>query len=653
MRSRRRILAPALLGAGLLLSAISCSENPAPGAGSYEQGIKQALERIGLDESALSVPKLGAIQVATPGRLDAVDAAMMHPLSTISLARRLSQAGPADSPATAFPRLLGHYGVAVASPTAADPAPPEARALRERLQRLAPRNAGNLKLPDQWSQDTPLFLALRRLLHAAITAEEAYRAMGIGPSREEWRAIRKHLAGIVREREPKPPDNRWLIPEAYHEMGQRTNLPALASVLIQLQSAVERSLPDLRQAAAAEPLIQFPVTWNTPLGKVRVAGAGPDRHEGEYLLLIDLGGNDVYENVGPDIARLDKSPRHVSVVIDLSGDDTVNWGKTPGPGAGVMGLAVWADMEGNDHYSGGNVGLGAGLFGAGLFWNAAGDDVYEAGSLAQGTGQYGLGLFVDGAGTDTYKTAIAGQGFGGPGGIGILLESAGDDRYACGNVVPDEVEERSLRHVDMHYLSMCQGHGFGLRPQASGGIGALIDLDGNDSYQADIFAQGNAYWFGLGMLVDRSGSDRYECFEHCQGESVHLGAGLLADLDGNDEYTAYEHAQGAGIDRAAGVLYDASGDDAYRSHHDSQGAGLKPYGVGLLIDESGADRYEAARSSQGFAATPSGAQGFPDGQWPVGILLDTHGKDVFSQPHVSAPDKRGRIQNRHGIAIDK
>jgi hypothetical protein len=73
----------------------------------------------------------------------------------------------------------------------------------------------------------------------------------------------------------------------------------------------------------------------------------------------------------------------------------------------------------------------------------------------------------------------------------------------------------------------------------------------------------------------------------------------------------------------------------------------------LLIDEAGDDRYEAARSSQGFAATASGAQGFPNGQWPVGILLDMRGQDVFSQADVPTPDKKGRIQNRHGIAIDK
>jgi len=37
------------------------------------------------------------------------------------------------------------------------------------------------------------------------------------------------------------------------------------------------------------------------------------------------------------------------------------------------------------------------------------------------------------------------------------------------------------------------------------------DREGNDSYLADIFGQGAAYWYGLGLLWDRRGNDRYEC----------------------------------------------------------------------------------------------------------------------------------------------
>ena len=64
----------------------------------------------------------------------------------------------------------------------------------------------------------------------------------------------------------------------------------------------------------------MPLDWDTPLGKIAVAGTGSDTHSGTYLLLIDLGGNDRYEDVGRPLGA-----RGVSLVLDLAGNDTVRW----------------------------------------------------------------------------------------------------------------------------------------------------------------------------------------------------------------------------------------------------------------------------------------------------------------------------------------
>jgi hypothetical protein len=362
----------------------------------------------------------------------------------------------------------------------------------------------------------------------------------------------------------------------------------------------------------------------------------------------------MYENVGRMYGPGESMSNNISVSIDVSGSDVVTWDKVPGLGAGVFGINIWADLEGNDRYEGNNLGMGVGLFGAGLLWDKAGNDSYQGGTLVEGAAEYGIGVLFDDKGEDKYQAAIGGQGFGGPGGIGILVDLEGNDSYSCGDIVPDQSLDRKTRHQGKHYISMCQGFAFGIRPQASGGIGLLLELDGDDSYKADIFAQGSAYWFGLGMLVDHRGNDRYDCFEHCQGEGVHLGAGLLADWEGDDEYRGYEHAQGVGIDRAVGILYENDGNDTYRSKRDSQGTGLKPYGAGLLIDVAGNDRYEAAATSQGYTPEPNDPrQGFPRDQWPVGILLDLQGTDVFDQPGVNSPHLSGRIQNQQGVAVKK
>ncbi len=627
-----------------LLIAVSCEQKAKAPQEVFDKPLEEALSSLGLNEEALSVPRLGNQQVSTPGRLMAVDSAMHAPLTMIQLSHRIAQVNRDLPPAEYVSQSLALYGVRVESPAPDFFAPRKASEVWDELSKasLGGKVAG--KAPAEWDEDSPFYRALCLLLFEEAVAQQAYRKAVTPPPLGDPKKIQEHLLDVVRKKEPKPEEQRWLMPKEYHRAGAYVNLAELATALVRLQAAVEHVLPDLKKAAASSPSLRK--EWVTPLGRVRMAGAGKDKHSGDFLLLIDLGGDDAYEDVGRLLGN-----GGVSVVIDMAGNDNVRWAKTPGAGAGVMGIALWADLAGDDRYAGGNLGQGTGLLGAGLLWDAEGNDTYEGGSLVQGMGEYGIGVLIDTHGNDRYQAAIGGQGFGGPGGIGILADLGGNDAYSCGNVVPDQAEERISRHSGVHYLSMCQGYAFGLRPQASGGIGLLFDHDGDDNYKADIFGQGSAYWFGLGMLVDRNGNDRYECFEHCQGEALHLGAGILSDWKGKDTYTGYEHAQGVGVDRAAGILYDNEGNDVYRSDRESQGAGIKPFGVGMLLDITGDDRYETSMVSQGYSARPP--LGFPDDQWPLGILLDLGGQDVFQQPGVATPASKGRIQNRQGIAVDR
>jgi hypothetical protein len=256
---------------------------------------------------------------------------------------------------------------------------------------------------------------------------------------------------------------------------------------------------------------------------------------------------------------------------------------------------------------------------------------------------------LDGHGNDSYSARFNSQGYGASGGIGILIDHNGEDKYSCGGFIPDPVKRRTKRHLGTRYLSLCQGFGFGIRPRVSGGIGLLLDSNGNDQYKADIFAQGAAYWFGLGMLIDGKGDDSYEAFEHCQGEGLHLSAGILADWEGDDHYSGYEHAQGVGKDRGAGILLDETGNDTYQSSNESQGAGLSSYGFGILIDSAGDDAYKAQVRSQGYAGPDPE---FPPSEWPTGILLDFGGDNHFNMPYSATVDTAGRVRNKQGIAIN-
>ena len=607
-----------VLGLVCLVGCDGGGKEPRP---AFEGAVGGALRTLGLEPDALSVPKLGR-PYSTPGRLAVVDQAMRHPLGMVELSGGLAGVNPAQGGRAAYVQaLLGELGIEVSEGAAAPAGVPE-------------------DVPAPPIVDAALAEKVRRLLAAMAAAGEDFRRAGGVPATAELEAIRPHLLRSIHY-EGEEIDPRLLMVEAYHAAGARIKLAEMGAALVRLMAVVEEMLPGLRNAALSQT-----VEWVTPLGRVRLAGKGDDRHSGAFALLIDLGGNDTYEEVGQAV-----EPGRVSVVIDLGGDDTVRWRERPGPGAGLLGMSLWLDEGGDDRYTGANMGAGVGLLGAGLLWDAAGNDRYEGGSMAEGVGQYGIGFLVDAGGSDYYRLGLYGQGFGGPGGIGFLADLQGSDSFTCGGLVPDQAPGRSKRHVDKHYLGMCQGYAFGIRPKVSGGVGVLLDREGDDRYQADLFAQGGSYWFGLGMLVDRSGNDRYEAFEHCQGESLHLGAGVLWDGEGDDEYAGYEHCQGVGMDRGVGVLYDRRGNDLYRAAQQSQGAGLKPFGVGLLIDEVGNDRYiAAAGDAQGFAMKP---RGFPESQWPVGMLLDLAGEDVFRQPGGAEVTAEGRIQNKQGIAVDR
>jgi hypothetical protein len=605
----------------------------------YELHIEQSLDKISLSLDDISLPRL-PYPIALPGRLPTVDSVLEYPPRAIGLGTKLKDTNLQNSRSEYIADLLGVLDMEVSGATENKRQLHTTDALWTSLIRVSGEADFHLEVPDEWRSTTPLFDALRTILTELVALRQAWNEYGGAPSDEEMASIRAHLDGLVTY-SGSMPEPYMLTPAAYHKIGSRINLKKLVSSHLKLLATIESVLPEIAGSDEVNGILD----WSTPLGLVRVAGKQNDIHEGSFLLLIDLGGDDAYLNVGTSL-----SPGSLSVVVDMDGNDKVRWDSASGPGSGVLGMGLWLDLAGNDRYQGGNMGLGSALLGSGIFWDDAGNDVYESAVFTQGAGQYGIGVFVDAEGNDRYDARMSGQGHGGTGGIGLLADLGGNDSYACGGKIPDRDAARVNRHKGIHYMSQCQGYGMGLRPDISGGIGLLIDLAGDDTYKADIFGQGGAYWFGLGMLLDVSGDDRYECHEHCQGAALHLAAGFLGDWSGNDAYIGYEHAQGVGIDRAAGILYDESGNDSYRAYTESQGAGIKPLGVGTLIDIHGDDKYETRTESQGYAKPEPG---FPESEWPVGMLLDLEGNDEFEQPYATNPDSAGRIQNRQGIAVDR
>ncbi|MEE2628874.1 MAG: hypothetical protein VX670_10330 [Candidatus Latescibacterota bacterium] len=195
-----------------------------------------------------------------------------------------------------------------------------------------------------------------------------------------------------------------------------------------------------------------------------------------------------------------------------------------------------------------------------------------------------------------YSLGHRGQGLGGMMGWGLLADLGGEDFYSADHQAP------SAYGLEGEYAGWAQGVGFGFRGQGSGGIGILYDRDGNDRYQAGEFSQGVGYFFALGILYDRVGDDAYRGRRYAQGTSAHQAIGVLYDGRGNDRYRAKTAAgQGAGWDASIGLLRDRAGNDLYRAGHLSQGAAAMN-SWGLLVDEQGQDRYEAL-SGQGLGGS--------------------------------------------------
>ena len=340
---------------------------------------------------------------------------------------------------------------------------------------------------------------------------------------------------------------------------------------------------------------------DSAIGTVSIGTRGSDRHGADAALVIDPGGDDVYE----------RSPARggaVSVIVDLGGDDEYR-----GSDLALRGLSAIVDLSGNDRYAMHGPGLAAAIAGAALLVDFSGDDSYEAKFFAQAAAAFGIGALIDLGGNDRYRLEAWGQGFALGQGLGLLWDRNGEDHYAVAGV-PD-VFNRGAG------LSGAQGAAFGYRGRLGGGVGILRDDSGDDRYEAQMFAQGLGYYYGLGLLWDRGGNDRYQAVRYAQGNGVHQALGVLRDEEGDDRYVvSVGWGQGMGLDVAVGVLLDASGNDAYRAHAGAQGAATAN-GFGLLADLRGADRFELGPDDHAWGRA-EWLRGLPS----VGVLL--HGAEA-------------------------
>lgn len=459
--------------------------------------------------------------------------------------------------------------------------------------------------------------------------------------------------------------------ELLEEHVDYANLIAAAQVLArlanepwlrQLPAAFHQPLPPAKMPPGLTGDILY--AEDTPYGLIIVGGTGPNTYELDqrFGLVIDLGGDDLYRGM---IAASTDADHANAVVIDLSGNDTYD-GAAFGLATGRLGVGLLIDQSGDDVYQLEMGSGGAGFAGLGILFDAKGNDTYMGSRMTHGAAIAGLGLLFDAAGNDRYTSHGFSIGFGGPQGVGAVIDLQGDDHYQCGNKYPSTYNAEDApkgKPGDPLFQYDCFGLGTGSgkrmltkRPEwqaynLAGGSGLLLDVEGNDHYQSANFAQGHGYFFGAGVFFDLGGDDEYVAARYGHGSSAHYGVGLFEDLHGEDHYGSSGPFYNAGVawDHSVSVMIDAgNGNDRYAFALSTGLGGADHFGWGLFIDEGGDDQYQL-KSGFGHASEQSLA-GF----------FDLRGKDSCSLPQdpVVPTDQRpadGKVMlyPRGGLFVDR
>lgn len=289
-----------------------------------------------------------------------------------------------------------------------------------------------------------------------------------------------------------------------------------------------------------------------PVVRIEPGNEANEYHH-DYALIVDAGGDDLYDNnAGSNVMDLKRGPAGSHALEDgqeARGCEGVGVFNVRTAGVNEfsaqecsVSAAALLDMAGNDRY-----GV---LESTGERDQPCTDSMLVRRVLTEGAGLAGVGVLRDVSGNDRYLGKVMSQGVGHLGGVGILSEGGGDDLY----------------------LAIRESQGFSLL----GSLGSLRDHGGNDVY--DIYMPTG------GLLRDSGACDDQP--QNTLGAAFLGGAGIAVDEGGDDSYRvagsgSQQAGLGAGAAGGVGSFTDLEGDDTY------QGAAGRGNGVTLLPTHDG------------------------------------------------------------------
>ena len=486
-------------------------------------------------------------------------------------------------------------------------------------------------LPDHSQLPNPLRYELARVLAAMSQSHQfLQRAFERFPAGVTPQLLRRQA--FEGEFSPfETPDYRQLLPLVERE--------AVLAGMLDLVGAIERLQGFVRNETALPS-----VAWSlqTPFGLIVVDTSGRNNrhHLEDPLLVLDVGGDDEYEFLAQGDTHT------ISVLLDHRGNDSY---ATAAPGAdpssATLGYGILWDTEGDDRYQGTQQAQASALFGAALLVDGGGSNRFVASSRSQAHAIGGVAVLASAAGDDEFTAQTYSQATGGPGGVAVLVDTGGNDRYTLTSV---PLVRPSPQLPDRN-TSMGQGAGYGMRGvfldgrSTAGGIGVLLDLAGNDRYDAQVFTQGVGYYEGLGMLLDDGGNDRFESAWYAMGAGVHYAAGVFLKRGvGSDVYhSTHEMALGSGNDLSVGVFVDEGGDDEYTAGQLSLGV-AHANSTAIFVDGAGNDRYTVMSATcRALGAAYLHEWGTPRESLPnLGLFMDLAGVDSYPAHCVRAANNR-------------
>lgn len=360
-------------------------------------------------------------------------------------------------------------------------------------------------------------------------------------------------------------------------------------------------------------------------------------------VVIDTNGSDKYLS-DPALATQD-----IAGYAQRKGQ-----GIRPGPCGAFMGYSILFDLRGDDLYRSARNGIASGRLGVALLEDCEGNDTYDAYSDSIGFGMFGAGILEDLSGDDTYDGFSQVQGVGLTGGFGGLVDRGGNDRYTANDTVIDFPAAQKTGTPHNSAMSLGAGNGFRRdyldAHQLAGGIGVLLDDAGDDSYSGGVFVEGCGYLEGVGILRDKSGTDTYNAVWYSQGASAHFAIGFLQDDEGDDHYTAkMKMSQGGGHDFGESFLIDLSGNDNYAGANTTLGA-ANSNSIGVFIDAAGDDTYSCSDLSLGQVGLDLASRN--DDNQPkglraqalcLGLFCDLGGNDKYLTSFTWAKNKRTKV----------